>query len=206
MIRGPRRLLLALLALCAPILLSACVIQSETDLVAADPHVTPLPQTFTMFPYNKGEGGYRRAEDQPTTFTLGRDQRYVSADGKMALGFLPLATDTYVLTATADDTGTIYGTMIVRGDFVEWHIVFSAGAEVAIKTITASAPPAIAADLAYSSSQLAITTRPTLDYLIARIVTGELPTEPLLAYIGPADANPPDAVEITDGKVIARPD
>lgn len=201
MIATLRRALAALLALAGMLALAGCVVQSPTNLLAGETLVTPLPASFTLYPYDK-EGGYARSDDKPMGFTRERDGTYLTTDKSMRLSFLPLGADTYLMAVGGEEPGVAYGIMRVVGDYVALSILLGNGAEDAVAALKSSASADIAADIAYSTSELAITKRPTLDAVIAAIGSGALPTETLIAFIGPADATPPDSVSYLDGKVL----
>jgi hypothetical protein len=193
-----RRLAGLVLALVGLVALSGCVITSETNLVAPAALVTPLPSSFTMYPYKEGPGGFIAADDKPISFTL-TGKTYVVSDNSMTLQFEPLSGETYLVAVGGEEPGTIYGTLTYHEGVAAIRMLLSGDPSAAVDTVKASAPSGVAEDLSYNRDGLTVTRRATLDFAIGKVVAGELPTDTLIAYIGDSSATPPTAIVETDG-------
>lgn len=189
--------------LAAMVALTGCVISSATNLIDVAELVTPLPPTFTMYPFKQGPGGFIPADDKPGSFTL-EGQTYVVSDRSMTLQFNLLTADTYLLAVGGEEPGTMYGTLTYTGGVAAIRLLLASDTAGAVDTLKAEAPADISGDLDYRQDGLTITTRATLDFVIGKVIAGELPTETLVAYIGPADATLPALIEETDGQFTAR--
>ena len=196
-----RRLAGVGLAVGALVALSGCVITSATNLLDTDALVTPLPASFTMYPYKEGPGGFIAAEDEPAKFTL-NGKTYVVSDKSMSLEFEPLDGETYLLAVGGEEPGTIYGTLTYRDGVAAIRLLLAGDASAAVDAIKASAAQEIADDLAYKQDGLLVSRRTTLDYAIGKLVAGDLPTETLIAFIGNDDAKLPATIVERDGQFV----
>lgn len=189
-----RRAAATLLALgLAAIVLSACMLTSETNLVSPDEADSEvLPASFTFHPYNEADGVFTpaAAEDGPGTFTL-RDGGYVAPDESLTAYFLPSPDegDYYMLALAAKD-GAMYGIARIDGrGIMELRVVFDGGLADQAGLLP---PGATLAD-----GGIAIATRADLDTIVALIANGSLPTSPLVAYAG--TGTPPPKI-LPDGE------
>lgn len=193
-----RRLAGLAITLVGLVALSGCVITSEKNLVEPSALVTPLPASFTMYPYKEGPGGFIAADDKPVSFTLS-GQTYVVSDNSMTLQFEPLSGETYLLAVGGEEPGTIYGTLTYHEGVAAMRVMLSGDPKEAVEAIKSTAPAGVSDDLVYDRDGLKVTRRATLDFAIGKLVAGELPTDTLIAYIGDASATPPTAIVETDG-------
>lgn len=193
-----RRLAALALAIVGLAALSGCVITSETNLVETSALVTPLPASFTMYPYKEGPGGFIAADDKPVSFTLS-GKTYLVSDNSMTLQFEPLSGETYLLAVGGEEPGTIYGTLTYHEGVAAMRMMLSGDPKEFVEAIKSTAPAEVAADLDYSQDGLTVTRRATLDFAIGKLVAGDLPSDMLIAYIGDASETPPTAIIETDG-------
>lgn len=180
------------------LVLAACTLSSDTDLVAADALATPLPASFAMFPYKADGADYVRTDDAATDYALEGDT-YIAGDRSMTIRFIALEGDTYLMAASGAEPGALYGTIWIRDDVVAIRMIFGDGLEAAIDAATAGAPAAIVADIAVAEGGIKVTRRETLDYVIGLIEAGTLPTSPLVAWIGPEGNATPPARLVAEG-------
>lgn len=192
-----RRALANLLALAGlATLLAACTLSSKAKLIADDEAATPLPASFAMFTYTDKPEGFVRTEEAGQVFTLD-GKGYTSADKTMSAYFVPLEGDTYLLAASAAD-GSLYGTArLFDTGVLEIRMVFNTGVEEALTA--AAAPAAITAAIKVAEGGIEVTSREALDFVIALIAEGKLPTAPLIAYIGETPDSPTPASITKDG-------
>lgn len=193
-----RRLAALAMAIVGLAALSGCVITSETNLVETSALVTPLPASFTMYPYKEGPGGFIAADDKPVEFTLS-GKTYVVSDNSMTLQFEPLSGETYLMAVGGEEPGTIYGTLTYHEGVAAMRMMLSGDPKDSVEAIKSTAPAEVAADLDYSQDGLTVTRRATLDFAIGKLVAGDLPSDTLIAYIGEASETPPTAIVETDG-------
>lgn len=193
-----RRLAPLAMAIVGLAALSGCVITSETNLVETSALVTPLPASFTMYPYKEGPGGFIAADDKPVEFTLS-GKTYVVSDNSMTLQFEPLSGETYLMAVGGEEPGTIYGTLTYHEGVAAMRMMLSGDPKDSVEAIKSTAPAEVAADLDYSRDGLTVTRRATLDFAIGKLVAGDLPSDTLIAYIGEASETPPTAIVETDG-------
>ena len=186
------------LAVVGLVALSGCVITSEASLVDTDALVTPLPASFTMYPYKEGPGGFIAADDEPATFTLS-GKTYVVSDNTMSLQFEPLTGETYLLAVGGEEPGTIYGTLTYHEGVAAIRLLLAGDPNATVAAIKTKAPPEIADDLAYGRDGLTVSRRATLDFAIGELAAGDLPADTLIAFIGAPDATPPTMIVETDG-------
>jgi len=105
------RLMLAALAI---LLLTACTITSERSLTNGDEAATPLPDAFTLFPYQQSANGYIPEAISPMQFVReGSD--YVGTDIQessepLRVRFVRLNDDLFLLAAMVSDSPAVtYG-------------------------------------------------------------------------------------------------
>lgn len=180
------------------LVLAACTLSSDTDLVAADAPATPLPASFAMFPYKLEGADYVRTDDAATDYAL-EGSAYIAGDRSMTIRFIPLEGDTYLMATSGAEPGALYGTVWIKDSVVAIRMIFGDGLEAAIETATAGAPAAIVADIAVAEGGIKVAKRETLDYVIGLIRDGTLPTSPLVAWIGPDGNATPPARIVADG-------
>jgi hypothetical protein len=184
------RRLASLVALCGVALaLSACMITSETSLLAEGEGATPLPATFHFFTYTDKEGAIVRTEDEPMFFTLGDDNLYADAAGTMKVAFVPLAENdqTYLMSVATSD-GSLYGLARYADGLMEIRMVL--GGDVAAELQAAGAT-----DVTVEDDGITIADRETLDLVVGLIAEGKLTTAPLIGFIAEsADATVPAAI------------
>jgi len=195
------RPLLNLIAAAAVILLAACTISSPTQLVGADEGATPLPARFVVYGYKKGDDeAWRRTEEAPMSFALS-GTAYVAADNSMALRFVPLDNNGYLLSVSGNEPGALYGTAWVKGQIVVIRMMLADDADAALAKARAASPPEIAGDIVSSKDGLTVTKRATLDHLVSLMRKNTVPTEPLVAWVTEdADAPTPTTIrKDTDG-------
>jgi hypothetical protein len=186
--------LASLVALCGlAFVLSACMITSETNLVADGEGAAPLPASFYFFTYTENEGSIVRTEDEPMSFTLGDSNRYADAAGSMKVAFVPLADQdgVYLLSIAASD-GSMYGLARYADNILEIRMVL--GGDVAAELQAAGATA-----VAVEEGSITVADRETLDLVVGLIEEGKLTTSPLLGYVGEsADASVPASI-VKDG-------
>lgn len=186
--------LLALFGLA--VLLAACTLSSKQNLITDGEAVTPLPPSFAFFTYNDKPDGFVRADEAGQVFTLA-GKGYTSADKTMSAYFVPLEGDTYLLAATAADS-SLYGiARLFDTGVLEIRMVFDTGLEEALAA--AAAPAEITAAIKVVEGGIEVTSREALDFVIALIAEGKLPTAPLIAYIGETPDSPTPASITRDG-------
>jgi hypothetical protein len=175
------------------LVLSACMITSETALVAQGEGATPLPATFHFFTYTDQEGAIVRTEDEPMSFTLGEGNLYADAAASMKVALVPLDEEegVYLLSIAAPD-GSMYGLARYADNILEIRMVL--GADVAAELQAAGATHVTAEE-----GSIAVADRETLDLVIGLIAEGKLTTSPLVGYVGEsADASVPASI-VKDG-------
>jgi hypothetical protein len=178
-------------ALLLPLLLAACTISGPVDLVSEAESVTPLPAAFTFHPYVKQkEGGYALSPDDPMQFTQVGNQ-YESADGAMAVRFVPLDGDTYALAVIGEEREALYGTATLLDEVLVLRVVLDSGLTAEVADAIGDIPEEIAADLQPQRSGITITRRDSLDFVLSKVHAGSIPTSPLLGWIGADGADPP---------------
>lgn len=189
------RPLLNLIAAAAMLLLAACTVSSPTPLVGADEGATPLPAKIVVYGYKKGEDEiWRRTEEAPMSFVLD-GRAYVAADNSMALRFVPLDNNGYLLSVSGNEPGALYGTAWVKGQIVVIRMMLADDADVALEKAKAASPPAIASDITTADGGLSVTKRATLDHLVSLMRKSTVPTEPLVAWVAEdADAPTPTTI------------
>ncbi|MBK8085566.1 MAG: hypothetical protein IPK28_18000 [Devosia sp.] len=193
-----RRVLGLGVTLAISLVLAACTLSSDTDLIATDTLVTPLPAHFSMFPFKLDGADYAPTDDAPIDYALD-GSAYIAGDRSMTIRFAPLGDDTYLIAASGADLGALYGTIRIDADVVAIRMVFGDGLATAIEAAMATAPAAIVADIAVVDGGIKVGRRETLDYVIGLIEAGALPTSPLVAWIGSdGNARPPARI-IADG-------
>ena len=178
-----RRAIAALAIGALSLLLSACMLTSETFLVDPTEAVQPLSPSFAMVSYSEGEDGVMaKSEDAPGTFALGPDGGYAASDGSFTAYFLPTGTpDGYTLALNASD-GAMYGTARLRGDILEVSLVFTN--DPATELGGGPLPPgATVAD-----AGITVTDRAALDAVLALVASGKLTLGPLVAWVGAGEA------------------
>jgi len=191
-----RRAAQGLVLCCLVALLAACTLSSGQNLISDDEAVTPLPASFAFFPYDDKPDGLVRAEGAAEVFTLD-GKAYVSADKSMWAHFVPLAGDGYLLVATAAE-GSLYGVArLFETGVVEVRMLFDAGLEPALAA--AAAPAAVTSAVKVVDGGIEVTSREALDFLIALIDSGGLPTTPLIGYVAETPASPTPALITRDG-------
>ena len=175
------------------VVLSACMITSETNLVADGEGVTPLPATFHFFSYTEKEGAIVRTEDAPMSFTLGEGNFYADAAGQMKVAFVPLGSEegTYLLSIAAPD-GSIYGVARLADNLMELRMVL--GSDVAAELQAAGATSVQVKD-----GGIIVADRAMLDLVAGLVAEGKITASPVLGYVGEtADATVP-ATLVKDG-------
>jgi hypothetical protein len=175
------------------LLLSACMVTSEANLLADGEAAAVLPATFHFFTYNDKEGTYARTEDPAMAFTQGAGSAYADAEGSMKVSFVPLGDDgrTYLLSVAASD-GSMYGLARLADNIMEIRMIL--GNDVAAELQAAGA-----GNVTTSEGAIEVSDRATLDLVIGLIAEGKLTTAPLLAYVGDSADAPVPATLVKDG-------
>lgn len=171
------------------LVLSACMITSETNLVGDGESAAPLPAAFHFFTYTDKEGTIARTEDAPMIFTLGDGNLYADAAGSMKVAFVPLGDDgqTYLLSIAASD-GSMYGLARYADNIMEIRMILGGDVAAELQAAGATAVPV-------EEGSIAVADRATLDLVIGLIAEGKLTTAPLLGYVGEsADATVPATI------------
>ena len=207
-----RQCLTASTTLALMFLLAACTISSDTLLVSSAEGVTPLPDHFTLFPYEqKDSDAYQRSTDDPASFVRDGNQ-YVSRDmpdtkGPMTVRFLPAGPKAFLMAAVLPgETGAAYGFARYDNGVLSLALTpddaTAAALAAARKAATGDALAALD-DLSVSAGTGAITvkSRAGLDYLIKAYAGGQLPLDKLsVAFIAP------DAKAVLPKQIIADGD
>ena len=206
-----RQCLTASTTLALMFLLAACTISSDTLLVASGEGVTPLPDHFTMFPYEqKDSDAYQRSTDDPASFARDGNQ-YVSRDmpdtkGPMTVRFLPAGPHAFLMAAVLPgETGVAYGFVRYSNGVLSLALSPDDATTTALAAARKGATgDALAAlnDLSVGAESGAITvkSRAALDYLVNAYAGGHLPLGKLsVAFIAPdAKAKLPTQI-VADG-------
>jgi hypothetical protein len=187
-----RRLTSFLASFALALVMAACTITSETNLVAEGEGAAPLPATFYFFTYTDKEGALVRTEDAPMAFTLGEGNLYADAAGQMKIAFVPLGADgTYLLSIAAAD-GSMYGLARLADEIMEIRMVLS-------DDVAAELQAAGAAAVTVQDGGIMLTDRATLDLVIGLIAEGKVTTSPLLGYVGESAEATVPATLVKDG-------
>lgn len=180
------------------LLLAACAISSDTQLVAGTEGVTPLPDHFTLFPYEQlDSGAYQRSTDDPASFARDGNQ-YVArnmpdTNGPMTVRFLPAGPEAYLLVAVmpAESGGAVYGFARYANDVLTLSLTpddaTAAALAAAKKQATGDSLVALN-DLSISpgTGEITVKNRAALDYLVSAYAGGHLPLGKLsVALIAP---------------------
>ena len=194
------RLAAAALLLGLTLLLGACTITSDKPLLTPDEGVTPLPDSFVLYPYSASPDGYVRSTADAASFQ--RDgNHYVAHDvpgmeqGSLEIRLLP-AGDEYLFAASVPGTpATTYGFVRYAGNVLSIEISPSTTTIAALDKERGGAMPKTRKALAglvisRRISGITIASRATLDYLAALHAAGQLPLgDPAIGYV----AEDPDA-------------
>lgn len=193
------RLLGLLATLSIGLVLAACTLSSDTDLVAGDALATPLPESFAIFAYRQEGDAWVRTDEAALDFRREGDA-YLAGDRSMTVRFVPLEAQTYLIAARGAEPGALYGTAWIGGDILAIRMVFDDGLEAAVATLASGLPPDIASDILVTDDGIKVTRRETLDRVIGAIRAHALPMALLVAWIGPdGNAGPPARI-IADGE------
>ncbi len=195
----PLRLIGLLATLSIGLLLAACTLSSDTDLVAGETLATPLPGTFAIFAYRQQEDAWVRTDEAALDFRREGDA-YLAGDRSMTVRFVPLADSTYLIAANGAEPGALYGTAWIGGDILAIRMVFDDGLEAAVATLASDLPPEIASDIVVTDDGIKVTRRQTLDRVVAAIRSDALPMALLVAWIGPDGNAVPPARIVADGE------
>jgi hypothetical protein len=176
-----------------PLVLSACMVTSEANLVADGEAAAVLPATFHFFTYNDRDGTYARTEDPAMAYTQGAGNAYADAEGSMSVSFVPFGNDgrTYLLSVAAAD-GSMYGLARFADNIMEIRMILG-------NDVGAELQAAGAGNLATAEGAIEVSDRATLDLVIGLIAQGKLTTAPLLAYVGDSADAPVPATLVKDG-------
>ena len=160
------------------IVLSACMVTSEANLVADGEGVAPLPATFSFFTYTDKEGAIVRTEDDPMAFTLGEGNLYADAASSMKVAFVPLGSQegTYLLSIAAPD-GSMYGVARLADNIMEIRMVLGGDVAAELQAAGATTVPV-------EEGSIVVTDRATLDLVAGLILEGKLTTSPLIGFVG----------------------
>jgi hypothetical protein len=174
----------------AAVLLTGCVVRSDTSLVAPEEAAQILPASFSMAAFDRVESTdvWKRSDDEPAQFTL-VDGGYAIADGTMSAYFVDMGDPKTYLIATVDDGGARYGTAALGDDGI-----------LVIRMLLAGEPEDVSGDFSataeFANGGITIDNRADRDTAFRLIADGTLSTEPLVAYVGTA---PPPASIVKDG-------
>ncbi len=175
------------------LVISACVITSEANLVADGEGATPLPAAFYLFAYGDREGTIIPIADGAMAFTLEDRNLYVSADGSMKAAFVPLGDDgqTFLL-SIAGSGGLTYGLARYADNIMEIRMVLDGDAAAELQAAGTAAVP-------IEDGEIRVADRATLDLVIGLVAEGKLTTAVILAYVAEsADATVPPTI-VRDG-------
>lgn len=182
--------------------LSGCVISSPEQLIDPAEAITPLPDSFTMYPYAERDGGYALSSDAPVVYTRdGTD--YFAGDDSLILRFADLpGHESHVISVQGNQANTLYGTLEVLGDILRIRIMLSEIGPDALRDLPAEISGAIHAE----DGGLIVSSRPALDLVMARLAEGQLVSSPLVAWISTnPDASPPATLLIEGDTIVPAP-
>jgi hypothetical protein len=162
----------------ATVLLAGCMITSATNLVSPGEAATPLPASFSMTTFAYEDGTYLRSDEEPAAYTL-NGSFYADDAESIQATFVPLEGTQY-LVALAGEDSTIYGVARIANDVMEIRMLLSGD----IATDLPSPP----AGIEIIDGGITVTDRAGLDAAIALVRDGTIATDPLLAWIGTAEA------------------
>lgn len=179
-----RRAAANLLAVGATALLfSACMLTSETNLVAPTETVEPIAGGFSMVSYNEETGVLTKSAEAPADFSF-KDGGYASSDGALTAYFVPTdVADTYLVAIGSTD-GAIYAVARYRGDIMEINLIF--GEDPAGQL--ANAGVTVPAGATIAEGGIVVADRAALDAVIALVIEGKLALSPLVAWVGSGEA------------------
>src|SRR5690606_7861964 len=134
------RSLLNLIAAAAVTLLAACTVSSPTQLVGADEGATPLPAKIVVYGYKQGDdASWRRTNEAPMSFAL-TGKAYVAADNSVSLRFVALDNNGYLLSASGNEPGALYGTVWIKGQILVSRTMLADADGVALEKAKAASP------------------------------------------------------------------
>lgn len=173
------------------LVLSGCMLISETSLIDPSEGQALFEEAFIFAPYDNGDDILPLAKDAPQGDFTYANGGYSAPDGTMTVYFLPPPDGgDYLMLAVLASDGAMYGTAHRdRAGITELRLVFAAGLADKANLL----PPGV--DLADGGIQ--ITRRADLDAIIPLIANGTLPTSPLIAYVG-GDTPPPTIIRDGD--------
>ena len=194
MYRLIRTCLTAATALSIGLLLAACTITSEKQLLTTAEAAAPLPDRFVFYPYEPGPDGYVRSNDAPVTFVhegsdyLARD--IPDAKGPMDIRFVALGDNAFLLAAIiAGDEGVVYGFARYANSVLSIALSPGKASTAALARERRGAMPKAgkaldAISVNQATDEIAVSSRAALDYLSGMYLAGRLPMEePSVAFI-----------------------
>jgi hypothetical protein len=193
------------------LLLAACTIHSDKPLVAASEGAAPLPDAFTLIPYDAGDSGYVPATDPPASFVRNGNVYEAAAvpdaKGPIDARFIPVDGKNYILAITLpDEPGMIYGFAHYGDGVLSIALTPDHDTADALKRERRTAMPQGRSDLrgaaiADESDGIGLTSRAALDYLAHMYADGRLPMgTPSVAYISEDASAPPPARLVPSGE------
>ena len=175
-------------------LLSACMLTSEKDLIADTGTATPLPASFTMHTYSDKEGAFAPSEEAGTVFRLA-GQGYVSGDDAMTVHFAPLDDGRYLMSVGSAD-GVLYGIARFADNILEIRMIFATEPDAAIDAARSGASPDAIAGLTVAEGGVTVTNRAALDFVVGLMASGELATAPLVAFVAEGGTERPATIAV----------
>ena len=183
-IAAARRAAAIVAATASALLLSGCLLTSETLLVSPAEAEPIFADSFALQPYKEAEGVFVFSTDAPGIYTRQPDNGYLDPDGQMTAYFLARDDGRYLMALNATD-GAMYGLVDRRGDLLEIAIVLDGDAA----SLAAAGIP-IPDGVHFEDGGAIIDDRAALDAAIALIADGTLETSALLAWVGDGPAPP----------------
>jgi len=173
-------------------LLSGCLLTSETLLVGPEEAVALFPASFAMHAYKETDGVYHLSEDEPGLYTRQPDNGYLSADASMTVYFFDYDEGRYLLELDAKD-GAMYGFVRHQGDLLELGVLVELDTTDQIAAAGKSLPDSVR----FEDEGAIIEDRAGLDAFIDLVADGTIKMGALLAWIG--DAPAPERLIAADG-------
>jgi hypothetical protein len=177
-----------LLPALAVLLLAACTITSDRPLTSEDEAATPLPDAFTLFPYEQSANGYVPEAISPMQFTReGSD--YVGTDIRdssepLRVRFVRLNDKLFLLAATTSDSPAVtYGFARYNDGVLSIALSPDAGTALALQRLRRRMMPQqrlplAGVTIAPGTDAITVRSRAALDDLGRLYAAGRLPLAP----------------------------